>query len=885
MLIAVFVCVQSLRAREYSYAVYVHEARPAQRLQLLQFHSPREQMLRKYGHIVELNSECPDHSLDLAHGLRSDEQWTRLCAYLTKVSTSPVTRYPAQMQYLADLILDESIVHRKPSACTWDELNSGCIYAPWMVEDSHYSVSHCLFWYETRTMHPEIVHGFNKALPQPCQTRRLKGVLEDIMAGSLQHRRFLREWVVSSIMGQYAHVPRDAKPGLRQRDDMQFLARRAGIVLDEFIAHCPWTTMFALRERMCYSLVNDPPFAKNLSYMFDLEKFTARVHATMDQIRREIRSHYPLVVRHEATQSLTFLNPVVWTTLESICKRAHAGILPLCYQRQRAPFYMALHTMMRGKSGSFEMRVLNPVSPENPDPHAQLSADDLKQLHVRPWVSHEVAAAIHRLVQSQDPMTPSIAQTMFQHLHRLGVPLTATQWIECVAVESDLFRVGKRLGRSELTEFKKYYPYALYVMQLVCLEWHRHSNTLTYELPHHYRVNQLRAVAERLQVPPFTEIPYDRCFFDYCEVCGRIYSLHNGIPRHQDLGISGWPRQTPRTRKRAGHKGGDPEETKMRADATPVAPSPLEAQAQEGNTSATASGRHPLLHEYCAPSPGLYPPPQVMRKWVQHMHHRAQVMGVTSVLQDFWKHPGEACRDTPGFKLPAATLRKIDAVKEKHEADNKDKRRRPKPTHHNATTYGFNDVVYDPFTDEMHCGNNHRNGHLQCSEQRLLRVMLLGRVLLLQGRVWMLCPQKACGLAMMYDPRFCASNERGVACSQCTAAMTHAHYKRLSVLPPLSEQRLKCELCTNLSYLHEKSKCFVYPFNVLVCSTHHSTHLQQWIAMQQYNSRKDVVDLISQFYERQRRNRTQMFARSNRTDLQRRRQTSRMRPAYRFQVG
>lgn len=798
------------------------------------------------------------------------------------VVAAPAGVCPPRFVYLCNLVLDESLAFRNPQACTWSDLRQGAIYAPWMVEDSQFAVSHCLWWYETRTQYPEIVHGFNKALPQPCQTRRLKGVLEDIMGGSLLHRRFLREWMVCSLMGQYDYIPQNAKLTLRQRDDVQYLARSGQILIDEFIAHCPWTMMFSLRERMCYSVLNDPPLCKNLAYMFPLESFTVSVRHTMDEIRRRIRGVYPLVTQYNDTGASSFLDPVVWADLEAICRKAHAKILPLCYQRQRAPFFMDLHTQMRGKSGSFEMRVLDPVTPEQPDPHAQLTPAEVKNMRQRPFVSHEVAAAIHRLVQVQDPMTPSIAKATFKHLHHLGVPKTAIDWIQSVAVESDHFRVGKRLGRSELRAFKDQYPYSLYVMQLVCMEWFKHSSTLTFELPNHYRENQLTALAERLHVPPFTTVPYDHCFFVYCEVCGRVYSLHNSTPRHQDLGISEWPRQTPRMRKKAGRKGGDPDEG---SDASMNSgPTPARTGAAVNQTSATASGRHPLLHEHTSPSPNMFPPPEVMRDWVQFMHHRATSEGVTTTLHDFWKHPGEASRGVPTHLMPASALKRACETKKRYDADNKDKRKKPKTAHTNTSTYGFDDVVFDFFTDQMRCGKNARRGHLRCSEQKLLKVMLVGRALLLHNRLWLLCPQEGCGLAMVYDSRYCAYTERGVACYQCTVKLARRNYQRLCVLPPLSTHPLRCEMCSNLGFFTEKSNCYVYPQGVLLCETHHSPGLQQFIRMQFFTDRDSVVRLIYGYHARQKENRRKLYARSDRTSLQRRRKDNRTRSAFRFSV-
>jgi hypothetical protein len=102
-------------------------------------------------------------------------------------------------------------------------------------------------------------------------------------------------------------------------------------------------------------------------------------------------------------------------------------------------------------------------------------------------------------------------------------------------------QTGKGTRIAWLTELRRLragYPYTYNLLQAVACTWHRYTDLRRYTLPHHYVVNQLRALAqlysggvpdERIlssepdAIPKI--VPMRPCFMAVCRVCLQIYSI------------------------------------------------------------------------------------------------------------------------------------------------------------------------------------------------------------------------------------------------------------------------------------------------------------------------------------------------------------------------
>lgn len=903
--------------REYAYQMFCYETKPAQHTALLEFHSPAAAMLREFGDTVLLR-EFPNHPLDCDMRILQEAEWQRWRDYLQSVV--PLTdRYPARYLYLCNLLLDEMLPLRKPHMSTWEDMQQGGVFAPWMVYDSYYTVSMCCFWFEVRNLRRNgMVHVMSKAMPQRCQTRKFDEIVQEVMTSSVRHARYLREWLVCTLMGQYEHVPSHAKLLLDQRDDLQTIARKAPFLLDDFIAECPWVLLFALRERMCYSIYDNPVFSKHVSLLFPLPIFQSIVHNTLNEVRHVIRTIYPLV-RMMPDGSKRLFESSTCKQLEKICKSAHKQILRVSYQRQRLPLMHTLHACKRDKSGKFDMRTLEPVGPGE-DPMAQLTPAQRKAFHTKPWLSHEVMTVLHRRIQSIDPMTASLSDEIFNELPHFGVPVQAVQDMREIEYDHDHHRLGKRKLKQQLNDFQAQYPYSFYLMQVACLLWCRQRTTLTYELPYHYVQHQLEAICRKVDLDPRISVPADRLFFDFCGVCGQIYSLQCDLPRHSSLGFAGWLLPGNRHKRKSPKIVVDP---RVAASATTLAKGlasgeiDMETQFDEQvellskriragvlvdpddndgeddeeddddedvkwSGSTGSAGQHPLLLESGAPCPTLLPCREVMEKWITGLVNRVRTRNSERCLEEMWTRPGESVQEQPGHLATSADLAKTVEMIKAEELRHKNRSKRNRRTRDNVCEYGFNDVVMDYFTDTMHCGSDAQNGHMRCSEQNLSSVLLLGRLLTYKRSLILLCP--GCGVSMSYHPRFCAVTERGVVCANCTAELRQQRFEATRVVPSLDQTQMRCELCEEGGVLSEKSTCYIYPELVFLCKNHHNRSLRQFIESQVFASRDDVIKQMILFRKTQLKNRRQAYKGRNRAVLQQQRRLTRERPTQRYYI-
>lgn len=149
----------------------------------------------------------------------------------------------------------------------------------------------------------------------------------------------------------------------------------------------------------------------------------------------------------------------------------------------------------------------------------------------------------------------------------------------------------------------------------------------------------------------------------------------------------------------------------------------------------------------------------------------------------------------------------------------------------------------------------HYTGHITCNLKRssfdgrhcettpLASVGLLGRVVVVDGHRHMLCPQRGCGVPMLYREDACDFNSRGVACTKCTASMRFETQMRADpvVRMMIARHRLNAVVCCDSCGRELQGfnnviealargefsqtagrRVFAYPANVLLCRMCHA---------------------------------------------------------------
>jgi hypothetical protein len=148
--------------------------------------------------------------------------------------------------------------------------------------------------------------------------------------------------------------------------------------------------------------------------------------------------------------------------------------------------------------------------------------------------------------------------------------------------------------------------------------------------------------------------------------------------------------------------------------------------------------------------------------------------------------------------------------------------------------WGYRNVLVGMFTKTAHCRRTNNNGHLYCQNTPLSKVSILGRQLMIGGKMYMLCPQQNCGLLMVVDNTL-AYNDRGIACCNCTNiihAQRQAEYDR-QVCPLIQRlqqgrsedktpgdvvSRFSCHRCAK--QIHHARNLFFYGWTTFLCHLH-----------------------------------------------------------------
>lgn len=981
--------------------MYCFETQPSVRQALVQFHSPRKALLREFPD--KLRALGIFDIVDNIPAMRTPQHWITLHRVTRSVLLQG--RECPRFLYLMNLIYDESLPLRRPGRVPKSYMDEGHTFAPWMVYDATNIISKCCFWSEARNLRRNsLIHMVSKALPQRCQTRLLEEIVRDVAHDCVQHRIYIRQWVMTSFLGQYEHVAADAKLLPYQRDLLRLAEYKFPSLVDQLINDCPWVVLYVLRERICYTLQDSPIFLKHVRYLCDFDAFTRLVHKTMDEIRRLLRAQ-KLSLKPNAAGEVVLFPPKLCREMEAKCLKVHGAVLTTCYKRQRMPLMLNLMAMKRGKSSKFDLRVLQPVE-RHEDMYAQLGATQRRQLDTKPWLSYEVMCVLYQRVLAMDPMTASLSDELFDELVHFGVPKEAISWMRDIEFEYDVYRLGTRSLKETLQSYRSKYPYTFYLMQVASLLWFKQSQTITYELPSHYVHYQLDAIARKNNLPPGSSVPYNSLFMDYCVVCRNNYSLCVNLPKHHQLGLGGWPvthdatrtklrLQEKRKKKKmqqemSAMKAGGPSAASASSSSSvetttttrehqhtpdhsrqprqihyearglgellqslsttpqssPPAPSFFsvpsctvtieeEPEAQEepptprtprardedpdelapdedievnavksalgsvpgddadrkdimpswthliqkNPASANVTmGKHPLLFDSNAPDPLSIPPPEIMNHWIQCAKWRPRDKEFSMP----WFRPGELSQVKLGHEMSREELKTLLSVMRSMDSDEPNTKRPRYLTGNCGTEVGFNDMAMDYFEDTVHCGVNVQHGHMRCCEQKLLRVLLLGRVFMWNRNLYMLCPQLGCGRVFVYNHAFCTYTERGVACVECTIRIRQEAFDAQRVVPDMNKNRVNCALCPDRGRLTESRKCFLYPLGLVLCANHHSRGLAFYIQQQMCLSREEVTEHMVRFYKHQQAQRDALFHHRDRAVLQRRIRTNRERGQVRF---
>jgi len=153
---------------------------------------------------------------------------------------------------------------------------------------------------------------------------------------------------------------------------------------------------------------------------------------------------------------------------------------------------------------------------------------------------------------------------------------------------------------------------------------------------------------------------------------------------------------------------------------------------------------------------------------------------------------------------------------------------------------GLRDAVVSYIDDELWCRRSKINWRGNCQKQPLTKLNLLGKILLYQGKLIMLCPQKGCCAPMVIDSIMSAFNERGIACKDCTEKLQN-HSKTYEQLllkyscVDWSNETKPHRVCHVCQKKMEKPEDFcIFPFDTILCSVHSNLRIfyftKEWCA-------------------------------------------------------
>ncbi len=149
---------------------------------------------------------------------------------------------------------------------------------------------------------------------------------------------------------------------------------------------------------------------------------------------------------------------------------------------------------------------------------------------------------------------------------------------------------------------------------------------------------------------------------------------------------------------------------------------------------------------------------------------------------------------------------------------------------------GLRDAVVDYIADEIYCRRDKTNARGTCQGQPLRKLNLLGKVLMFQGKLIMLCPQIGCCAPMVIDSTLCEFTERGIACKDCTEQLQirPTQVEELEQCYPCvdwkneSKPHRQCAVCQKKMEKHEEFA--LYPFDIVLCTLHSTSRMQRYVS-------------------------------------------------------
>lgn len=160
------------------------------------------------------------------------------------------------------------------------------------------------------------------------------------------------------------------------------------------------------------------------------------------------------------------------------------------------------------------------------------------------------------------------------------------------------------------------------------------------------------------------------------------------------------------------------------------------------------------------------------------------------------------------------------------------------------TTYRFclRDVSLEYCSGKIYCIKSKANHRGRCADQPLEQISLLGRILVWNQRLIMLCPQPGCGNPMTVDNQLCDFSEYGPCCKPCTEKRI-AHPKSYQELesrynPQKAKDKMLCVQCQKRLERATESICIA--IDISLCSVCARPHIVKMLQHRVQHSKEPV---------------------------------------------
>lgn len=371
---------------------------------------------------------------------------------------------------------------------------------------------------------------------------------------------------------------------------------------------------------------------------------------------------------------------------------------------------------------------------------------------------------IQRWFSLLDPLHHTLERDVWPHLVNMGVPQDAVDEMLLMVEDYNEQRMGKRSLIKRQSAFAAAYPQSFYLMQTLCAMWLDRDYPRIYWLPSHYREFQMDAIHERFGLPKHAPLPDGRLQLHQCKVCSHIYSI-----------MMEW--------KDSRHNRNSREAM----------------DAQLKMAAAVARNSTPKQQQVDGDADG----DEDDQELVMDMIMESLDQNGTGVARGGSSH-----------------MRTMQSIALTSSANTKRGGRSRQP----MNEYGYAGPRCD-LQWKLRCGKDRSNGFQLCRTDPLDGHAILGRVVELKnGRCVTLCPQWGCGTAMVIDWHRTVFTERGMACSLCTLRIRaeRLHRTLVSEFQMDADRSYKCAKCFSQC---QKSKSFIYPHGVILCSLHNTPRL------------------------------------------------------------